>query len=215
MKRCVSLLLCLSLLACSEAGFRGYWKAHSIDYTDIQAAEDQFALYAEQAVAAPEAEALTSLDVLFDRLQKDEVAYFLYTGWIDGAFYPVLSPCRNAALYTKAVERMAADGIISEEEVARRQQKSRWIQFNRKGAPATVPGFEPDGRRTLVLVLDPACPSCREAVEAVSADPRWEDVPRVTVFCGDAPDVFDPQLTPVYFVVSADGTVETPYTPVL
>ena len=224
----VIFLLAILMAGCRGGGIKDYWHVHSIDYSDIQAAEDQFALFAEEAVAAPEAEAMASLDVLFNKLKKDEVAYYLYTGWIDGAFYNLLSPCRNAPLYGKAVERMAADGILSGEDCERYRQKSRWIRFNREGDAATVPGDILDSRRTLVLVLDPGCPSCREALTTLAANPAWTEVRRVAVFCGpatppdipgweyffpeEAPDVFDPHLTPVYFVVSAEGTVEIPYT---
>ena len=77
-------------------------------------------------------------------------------------------------------------------------------------------------------MLDPSCPSCREALQKLASDPEWADIHRLAVFCGygSLPDipgwesvslmgdssVFDPQLTPVYFVVAADGTVERGYT---
>lgn len=229
MRRWTAIFLLTALLSgCQEGGFKDYWNVHSLDYSDVGAAERLFADYAEQAVAAPEADALASLDVLFDKLKKDEVAYYLYSRWMDGAFYSLLSPCRNPALYAKAVERMVSDGIFAEDECVPFVRKSNWIRFNREGAPATLPGVALDGRRTLVLILDPGCPSCREALTALAAETEWVDVRRIAICCGlepaptvpgwdyyfpeNAAEVFDPQLTPIWFSISADGTVETSYT---
>lgn len=229
MRRWTAILLLATLLSgCREGDIRDYWNVYGIDYTDVEAAQDRFAIFAEKAVAAPQADALDAIDILFDKLKEDEVAYYLYTGWVDGAFYTPLSPCRNAALYAKAVERMTTDGILSPSACAPYIQRSRWIEYNREGAQATIPGFVPDGRRMLVLVLDMSCPTCREALTALAAAPEWADILRVAVCCGYGPqpdvpgwdylfpenaaDVFDPQMTPVYFVVSAEGTVETSYT---
>lgn len=228
MRRMVSIFLFLTLLAgCREAGVQDFWRTHSIDYSDVNAAQDQFAIFAEKAVAAPEADALAAIDVLFDRLKEDEVAYYLYTDWIDDAFYHLLSPCRNAAVFAKAVERMAVDGILSEGECAPYLQKAGWIQFNQEGTPATLPVVVPQGMRTLVLVLDLGCPSCREALTVLAGKPEWADCRHVAIGCGpgarpdvpgweyyfpdNATDIFDPHLTPVYFVVSPDGKVEIPY----
>ena len=68
----------------------------------------------------------------------------------------------------------------------------------------------------------------REALEKLSADPRWEGLRRVAVGCGYGPAptvpgweyltpdnasvVFDSRLTPVFVVVGPDGLVEQSYT---
>ena len=149
---------------------------------------------------------------------------------MDGAFYSLLSPCRNAALYSRAVDRMLSDAVLDRNDCEPFLNKRDWIQYNRPGTPATVPGYaftEP----TLVLVLDLSCPSCRKALETLSQDPAWAEVRRVAVCCGygphpevpgwdylfpeDAATVFDPHLTPIYFLVAADGTVERGYAPAL
>ena len=233
MRRSTFIFLLLAVLAgCREnANVADFWNTHSIDYSDIDAAQDQFARYAELAVAAEKTDALASMDVLFDRLKEDEVGYYVYTDWIDGVFYNPLSPCRDADLYGKAVDRIVTDGILSKNEYARFEQNLKWIGFNRVGESATVPGVELDGRRTLVLLLDPGCPSCREALTVLAEKPEWADVRRVAVVCApgpdpdvpgwdyyypeDATDVFDPSLTPMYFVISADGVVESTYKPAL
>lgn len=213
-------------LSCARTGVAAFWDTHSIDYSDIHAAEDQFADFAELAVAAPEKEALQALDVLFDQLKKDEVAYYIYSDWMSGAFYNLLSPCRSAVLFSKAVERMVTDGVLTASACEPFLRQRDWIQYNLAGAPATVPGVALDGR-TLVLVLDLGCSSCRLALEKLGEDPRWEGLRHVAIGCGygptpsvegweyvvpaDAAVVFDPRLTPIYFVVGKDGRVEVPY----
>lgn len=227
MRNWILLLSILPIISCSEQGVRSFWKTHSIDYTDIDAAQEQFADFAELAVAAPEKEAIAALDVLFDQLRKDEVAYYIYADWMAGAFYNLHSPCRNAQLFNRAVERMEKDGVMTVGACEPFIRQRNWIGYNRQGTQADVPGVTFD-RRTLVLVLDLGCSSCREALEKLEADPRWKDLRHVAVGCGygsvpdvpgweyftpdNATEVFDPRLTPVYFVVSPEGIVEQPYT---
>ena len=232
MKSTLTSVLCLALLAgCQAAGVGQFWNTHSIDYSDIRAAEDQFADFAELAVSAPEEEALAALDVLFDKLKQDTVGYYLYSEWMDGAFYNLLSPCRNVALYGKAVDRIVADGILQPYECEPFLQRREWIQYNQEGAKAFVPGLSRFDARTLVLVLDLGCPSCREALETVAADPQWSGFEKLAVGLGYGPKpevpgweylfpengaaVFDIHMTPIYFVAAADGTVESGYTPAL
>lgn len=229
MKNFIIAVLCLALLAgCRASGVGDFWNTHSIDYSDIRAAEEQFADFAELTVPAPEQDALAALDVLFDKLKQDTVAYYLYSEWMDGAFYNLLSPCRNATLYGKAVDRMAADGILTPNDCEPYLQRREWIQYNLEGTQAVVPGWVPTGTRTLVLVLDMSCPSCREALEKLSSDPQWNGVKKTAVCLGYGPEpavpgwdylfpengsaVFDIHMTPVYFVTAPDGTVERGYT---
>lgn len=226
MKQFLSVVACvLALVSCGRQGVRTFWDTHSIDYTDVGAAEDQFADFAELAVASDPEDAVAALDALFDKLLEDEVAYYLYSEWMEGAFYSLLSPCRSAALYSKAVERLVSDGVFSMDDCQPWLQRRDWIQYNQAGQPATVPGVTSFGEETLVLVLDLGCPSCREALESVAAE--WPSLRRIAVGCGHGPQpsvegweylfpenadaVFDPRMTPVYFIVSANGTVETSY----
>lgn len=230
MKRASFILLgILLLLACGRQGIRYYWDTHSTDYADIRAAEDQFAAFAELAVEAPEKEALAALDRLFDQLKQDEVGYCIYADWMAGAFYSLYSPCRSPLLFSKAVDRIVADGIVPNGLYEQWVRQRGWIQYNQVGEPATVPGLITFEGRTLVLLLDLGCPSCRAALEVLGADTRWAACRHVAVGLGFGPEpdvpgweylhteesaaVFDPHLTPVYFVVAADGTVEIPYTP--
>lgn len=224
----VSLVL---LVGCQGNNVKSYWNNHRFNFDDVQTEQDFFADFAELAVASPQKDALAGLDRLFNKLKKDEVAYYVYLNWINGAFYSVYSPCRSVSLYSRAVERIVSDGILSESECEPYLQKREWIQYNTPGSLATVPGVIIGGTRTLVLVLDKSCPSCKEALNKFALNPEWADARRIAVCCGygrvpevpgweytDAESlsaVFDPQLTPVYFVVGADGIVETGYRPAL
>ena len=232
MRRAVIFILCLALLmGCQASGIRGFWNNVPLLEADISLSEDRFADFAELAVAAPEADALAAMDVLFDRLKQDPVAYYVYAEWVDGAFYNPLSPCRSASLYGKAVQRIVADGVLEMNECEPFLQKREWIQYNQPGAQAMVPGISSFDSRTLVLVLELSCPSCRQALERLYSDPQWAGMRHLAVCCGrgSQPDipgweylspnnptvVFDPNVTPVYFVVAADGIVEQGYTAAL
>lgn len=227
MSRYTAIIFCLALLVgCQAKGVSDFWDTHSIDYSDINAAQDQFADFAELAVAAPENEALSAIDALFDKLKEDAVAYYIYTDWLDGAFYNIFSPCRNSAIYSKAVDRIVADGILSQNECEPFIEKREWIGYNLEGEKATVPGMALC-QSALILVLDQSCPSCREALTGLAQNSQWTDLRHIAICCGYGPlpsvpgweylqpnnasAVFDPRMTPIYFVVSADGTVETAY----
>ena len=96
------------------------------------------------------------------------------------------------------------------------------------GDKAVVPGRSSITERTLVLVLDLSCPSCQKALEKLSSDPEWAGTRHLAVCFGPEthpvhPDweflfdnnsaaIFDPQMTPIFFVVAADGSVEKGYT---
>ena len=232
MRYLLTVILCLGLLlGCRVQNVSSFWNTHSIDYSDIKAAEDQFADFAELAVAAPERDAMAAMDVLFDKLKQDPVAYYIYTNWIDGAFYNPLSPCRNASIYGKAVERIVADGILDDNEYAPFLKKAEWMQYNLEGSKAIIPGLSQIDARTLVLVLDLNCSSCREALESLASDHEWKELHKMAICMGlgpmpsipgweylfpeNASAVFDIHMTPFYFVVAADGTVERGYTTAL
>lgn len=221
-----ALILLALLVGCQGSGLRSFWNTHSIDYSDISAAQDQFAAFAELAVAGPEDDALSAIDALFDKLKEDTVAYYIYTNWMDGAFYNIFSPCRNYVMYSKAVDRIVADAILSQDECEPFRQKREWLSYNLEGQKATVPGIVL-GQSSVVLVLDQGCPSCHEALRSLAQKEEWANYRHIAVCCGYGPApsvpgweyvepenasaVFDPRMTPVYFVVAADGTVEITY----
>ena len=122
---------------------------------------------------------------------------------------------------------MVTDGVLSESDYERFLRHLEWIQYNREGDVATVPGVVIDNQRALVLVLDQGCPSCTEALTSLATAPEWASIRRIAVCCGHGPApavpgweyvtettataVFDPQMTPVYFIVSPNGKVESTY----
>lgn len=221
---CTSLAI---LSGCQRSGIKAYWDNYKFDFEDIRKEEDHFAAFATLAINSPREDSFKAIDRLFDKLVKDEVAYYVYTSWIDGAFYNVLSPCRDAALYSKAVDRIIADGVLTESECEQYLRKREWIGYNQAGAAATLPGVSVNGEPVLVIVLDQGCPSCRLALDSLAAKPEWTDIRKVAICCGYGPApiadgweyyrpqnasaVFDPKMTPVYFVVDTDGNVETGY----
>lgn len=230
MKRIAALSLVLALFAgCQDKDLRSYWDDVPLLEDNVRDSEDRFAEFAELAVKAPQEEAAAALDKLFDRLKENEVAYFVYSDWMSAAFYNPYSPCRNYFLFNRAVDRIFSDGIISEGDCPYLLQQREWMSYNLEGAKAVVPGVEPGGERTLVLVLNLSCPSCRESIEKMDKDRQWQDVRKVAVCLGfgpvpensdwetvvrpeHAPDIFDIDMSPFYFVVGKDGTVETTYT---
>ena len=229
MKHSTVFCLCLALLTgCQASGIRSYWNDVPLLEKDLSVSEDRFARFAEQAVSAPEEDVLAAMDGLFDKLKQDSVAYYVYSDWMDGAFYSPLSPCRNATFYNKAVDRLVADGILSTDECEPFLRRREWIMYNREGSKAVIPGLSDIDTRTLVLVLDLSCPSCREALQKLAEDPQWDNAKKLAVCLGYGPQpsvpgwdylspengnvVFDIHMTPVYFVVAADGTVERGYT---
>lgn len=229
MKRfAVILVILLSLSGCKDDSIVYYWERNGIGYEDIRAAQKRFAVFAEKAVAAPEQDALAAIDGLLNVLQTDTVAYYLYGEWLTVTFYSPFSPCRSASLFGKVAERLTSDGIYSDYDCFPLKLKQDWIKVNQTGTPAVVPSVELDGRRTLVLVLDQGCPSCREHLGALAKRPEWKNVRRVALCIGSgaAPDVpgweyrfpedpsafFDPEQTPVYYVVAPDSLVEITYT---
>jgi len=221
-------VLFLTLVSsCGRPGVRVFWDTHDPGYEDIRAAENQFADFAELAANAPESEALPAIDALYDKLLQDTVGYYLYAEWSQAAFYNPLSPCRSAALFSKAVDRIVEDSVLQPEEMEPYIQKREWIRLNQVGAKAIVPGLPGLDGRTLVLVLDLGCPSCRKALETLAQDPEWKDAHKVAVGMGIGPNpqvpgweyvfpqnaeaVFDMEMTPFYFVIAPDGLVESGY----
>lgn len=224
----IALFSSLAILSgCQRSGIQAYWDKYKFNFDDIQKEEDHFADFATLAINSPKKDSFKAIDRLFDKLAKDEVAYYVYTSWIDGVFYSVLSPCRNADLYSKAVDRIVTDGVLTESECEQYKRKREWIGYNQTGTPATLPGVSVNGESVLVLVLDQGCPSCRLALNSLASKPEWADIRKIAICCGYGPApaadawefylppnasaVFDPQMTPVFFVVDEDGNVETEY----
>ena len=236
-RRVLLLLLTASVLLSCQSGKKdmalsSFWEGKTLLSEDISLSEEQFADFAELAVAGPREEALTALDALFDRLKaEDEVAYYIYSDWVAGAFYSPLSPCRDAELFAYCVGRLETDGILTEDEFRRFGRMRDWISLNAAGQKAALPQPDPEGRPTLVLVIDLSCPSCRMALDKLGTDPAWDSCRRLAL-CGghgEAPDAdgweiqllpdgashFDLGLVPFYYVIDPAGVVSKSYTPAL
>jgi len=229
MKKIAVLFFVLALFpGCRDKDLRSYWDDVPLLEEKIRDSEDRFATFAELAVKAPEEEALAALDGLFDRLKGNEVAYYVYSDWMSAAFYNPYSPCRNFSLFDKAVNRIVSDGVLTDGDYSRLLQQREWMSYNLAGSRAVVPGVE-FVERTLVLVLNLSCPSCREAIRKMDNDPSWRNVRKVAVCCGFGPvpenpgweitvrpegvlEIFDIDMSPFYFVVGSDGIVEKTYT---
>ena len=96
----VILLLMVSLAGCRDARVRNFWLTHDIDYSEVDSARSQFIDYAALASLADTCAARASIDRLYDKLKKDEVAYYLYTEWVEGIFYHPLSPYRSETIFS-------------------------------------------------------------------------------------------------------------------
>lgn len=109
------------------------------------------------------------------KITENDVVRYVYTEWLEGTLYGLASPYRNEALFEVAMEVQAADTTKSEVERERPQyflslltrnrigDKAQEIKFlTPKGEPCNLSDFE--GRRVLMLVLDPTCASCEAAM---------------------------------------------------
>lgn len=228
MQRLLSVIIVLSILTgCRETGIRGFWDEVPLMESNLRVSEDRYVDFAELTTKVPAEDALAEFDNLYERLRQDTMAYYLYSEWLEGAFYSIYSPCRNAALFSRGVEHLIADGILAADEYEPFVRKRDWMQLNLKGERAVVPGVETAGRCTLVLVLDITCPTCRQALTTLGSNPDYAGARHIAVCYGQGsqsgiPDwefvfpenftsFFDSQMTPVYFVVNETGEVEQSY----
>ena len=240
-------IFCLALLSgckCSgeksQTDITSFWNGIPLLEENIQNSEDRLADFAELAVAAPEEKAKAAIDSLFLRLNEDEVAYYVYAEWFIGAFYHFLSPCRNCDLFTYTADKILQEQVLDSNILDKYERMRTACTTNRKGTQLTLPAVYdadgspidiPHGQRTLFLVLDLTCPSCREALQRMEDDPKyWDawhialcshpgplpDTPGWTYFRVRSPEVvYDLAAAPFYFVAGADGTIEIEYTSAL
>lgn len=240
-RRVLTLIFIASVLLSCQSGKKprgetldGFWDRHDWHVTEgqIEKTEELFATFAELAAAAPEKEGTAALGALLDTLKaKDEVAYYVYAGWVEGAFYHPLSPCRNYSLFSYAVSRYESDGILTPDECMPLQQKKRWMGLNLLGEIAVYPEADPEGRSTLAVVVDLSCPSCRESLSRLAESTEWATARHIAICLGhgnlpdvpgweyrplkDASEWFDIHMTPVYYVIDPSGVVIQTYTPAL
>lgn len=223
----------LSLLAISAilsgcrppAGVRGYWFDRTPDIGDIEAAEEEFADFAELAVAAPEADAFAAVDQLLRKASKDEVTYIVYTDWIERGFGLIASPCYSCPIFVHAADRIRKQKILDAYLSGEYAKRREFCLHNRAGQMAELPLELTVAKRTLFLVVDQDCPSCRKAMDRLASENEGSRL--VALCCGHGPlpnedgwdsyrlphdqNIFDTAQSPFYFVADADGTVVITY----
>ena len=212
---------------------RGYWSSRTINLENIAAAEDEFADFALLASKAPEKDAFAAVDMLLKKAGKDEVAYLVYSEWIIRGFSSISSPCRNCPIFVHAADRILSQGILSDFEADEYRRRREFCLHNQIGDRAEIPLLSDEivqfPGRTLFLVLDQDCPSCRESMLKFDSD-KWAGTSLVALCCGHGPlpdtpgwkcyrfiheqEIIDTRQTPFFFVISPDGTIEKSYTPV-
>ncbi len=236
--RLVAVILAVLALAvsCKSPSVKGYWEKHTPDISDIRAAENEFAAFAELAVGSPEQEAREEIDRLFEQLRANEVAYFVYSEWIVSAFYSPASPCRDCALFSYAMtSHVLKDGIVDGYDAELYERLVTACNTNKEGTALVLPPLN-DRRGNdvtiepvepiLFLVVDLSCPSCLKALDKLSK--KYPEARHIALCSGPAtlPDrtdweflratetdsVYDISAAPFYFVVNSEGIIEKSYT---
>lgn len=209
-----------------SSGIRNYWSERSVDIEDIHAAEEQFTDFAELAVAAPEADACVAIDRLLKKAGRDEVTFLVYSDWIARAFGLIASPCYSVPLFVHSanavLSKQKPGSYLAEEYRA----KLEFCLHNQAGSKAELPIQYDFAERSLFLVVNQGCPSCRKAMDRLASEfsgkahlvalchgrgPLPESQGWECVRLPDDQRIFDTAQSPFYFVTSADGTVELPY----
>ena len=207
------------------AGVRGYWSEKTPNIEDIAAAEEEFADFAELALAAPEADAFAAVDQLLRKASKDEVTYIIYTDWIERGFGLVASPCFSCPIFVHAANTVRKQKILDAYLSGEYEKRREFCSHNRIGSKAELPMEYAPEERTLFLVVDQDCPSCRKAMDRLALEN--EDARLVALCCGHGPlpaepgwnsirlphdqTIFDTAQSPFYFVTDADGIVVITY----
>lgn len=218
------------------SGIRGYWSSHTPDITDYAAAEEEFADFAQLALQAPEADAFAAVDMLLNKARKDEVTYLVYTDLIARAFATISSPCYSCAIFTHAADKILRQDLLSDFAAEEYSLRREFCLHNRVGDRAEIPlmndGVQaeiPFETRTLFLVVDQDCPSCRESMRHFTSA-KWDSTARVALCYGVGPlpnegiwqcrrispdqGIIDTRQAPFFFVTAPGGTVEITYTSV-
>lgn len=219
----------------NQSGVRGYWASRSVDIEDFDAAQEQFTEFAQLAAQAPEADAFAAVDRLLKKASKDTVTYLVYTEWINRAFSFLDSPCHNCDIFLHAADKALHQGILTQYATEEYTIRRNFCLYNRAGEKAVIPHlYNRDGtvfefplvQRTLFLVTDQNCPSCRRTMEMFRS-PDWADTWLVALCYGRGPlpeepgwdcyklpvdqTIIDPREGPFYFVTNEQGIVETTY----
>lgn len=223
------------VVSCKSPSVKGYWVEHKPDISDIRAAENEFAVFAELAVKAPEQDAREEIDLLFEQLKADEVAYYVYSEWLVSAFYSPASPCRSCALFSYAMGHVLKDGIIDGYDAELYSRLITACNTNKEGTAVVLPPLndrngndvtiEP-GEQIFFMVVDLSCPSCLKALDKFSK--KYPEARHIALCSGpsrlpdrsdweflratETDEVYDISAAPFYFVVDSEGIIEKSYT---
>ncbi len=227
--------VCTVLLsACSSgSGVSAYWNDvdPTVNESNYPAQRDRFAEFAMLASTSEDKESCAALDRLMKKLRKDEVSYYVYSEWIEAAFYSIKSPSHDPVLFEHAADLMINDGMMPD-QAGRIERLRYYNSLNLSGQKCTLPALEaaddsaplvPGTQGCTILVVDASCRSCIGALSALSGSPGRHIaicfgspvMPQVPgwEYCTspDIESVFDIHAAPFYFTVSKDGIVQTTY----
>ena len=218
------------------SGVRGYWYSRTPDISNYSAAEDEFAEFAELAVAASLKDANYAVDMLLKKAAEDEVTYYVYTDLISRAFSLIASPCHNCDIFVHAADNILSKGILSPYSSEEYRTSREFCLLNRLGEKVLLPQVIRDGapvdiplvQRTLFLVVDQDCSTCRKSMSILSR--QWSDLSLVALCYGRGPlpeeplwdcyhisrdqKILDVRQGPFWFISSDKGTIEVTYSPV-
>ena len=217
-------------------GVRGYWSTRTLDLDNYAAAEEEFTDFAELAVQAPEKDAFVAVDRLLKKAGEDEVTYLVVTDWIVRGFSYIASPCHSCAIFVHAADKILSQGIVGQYEAGEIRRNREFCLHNRVGDKTELPLLTdgdvhdiPLDRRTLFLVVDQDCPSCRQSFQKFSS-PEWSGTALTGLCYGHGPlpemegwnfyriendqTLLDVRQAPFFFLNAPDGTIEISYTPV-
>lgn len=219
------ILAAMCLSACTGQDIRHYWDEREVSISDYSKSAEAFGEFAALAAKAPLSEAVQALETLYDRIQDKEVEYIIYSEFTETAFHNYYSPYRRPELFQAMVERIAADRILSKEDIARLQQMAENDRLNLPGAPCVLPGgLEAEGN-ALYLVLNLDCRTCLQSLNGlVNKYPKakhialcfgWGEVPKAEGWEFLHPQgidkCFDSEAAPFWFLTDGAGRIKVPY----
>ena len=218
-----------------NTGVRGYWSSRDLNLDNYDAAEEEFADFVELAYSAPEKDAFAAVDKLLKKARKDEVTYLVYADLILRGFSSIGSPCRSCPIFIHAADNILSHGIPSGDMTIRYQKRRELCLHNGVGDVAQIPQLadsvqlEFGGRRTLILIVDQDCSSCRQSMDRFSTE-KWNGTALVALCYGHGPlperpgwecyrlshkqTLVDTREAPLFYVISPDGKIEISYTSV-
>ena len=217
-----------------NTGVRGYWSSRDLNIDNYKAAEEEFADFVELAYAAPEKDAFAAVDMLLKKARKDDVTYLIYADLILRGFSSIGSPCRSCPIFIHAADNVLSHNIPSGDMTMRYQKRRELCLHNRVGDVAEIPELADSakldfGRRTLILIVDQDCSTCRQSMNRFSTE-KWNGTALVALCYGHGPlpeqpgwechlmsrkqTLLDTREAPMFYVISPDGKVEISYTSV-